>query len=536
MQQITRRRLLSGVGLAGAATALTTASPATAAPPSTATAAPRATVVRPGDPRYGDLVRGYNQRWVGTPDHVVLVSDADQVVTAVQRAVDTGRRLAVRSGGHCYEDFVTRDIEAVIDLSELRSVTYDARRKAFAVEPGANLGQVYSTLFKRWGVTIPGGSCPSVGAGGHILGGGYGQLSRLFGLTVDHLHAVEVVVVDAGGVARKVVATGRRDDPHHELFWAHTGGGGGNFGVVTRYWMRSPTATGADPSRALPRPPAELWLNLLSWPWEGMSPAAFRRLLGNFNAWHEAHSAPGSPYAGLFSRLNVGHAVGGSFQMVTQADATRPDGERLLREFVAAVSDGVGVRPVVLEHRRLPWWHATNWSAMFGGDPTGRADFKSAYHRRAFTDHQVEAMYRHLTRTDYQNPVAVIQIASYGGAVNTVSPGATAVPQRDSILKLHYLVAWTDPAQDAEHLRWLRELYRDVYADTGGVPVPNAVTDGCFVNYADIDLSDPEWNRSGVPWHDLYYKQNYPRLRRVKARWDPRGVFRHAQSVTPARG
>ncbi|MBV9140636.1 MAG: BBE domain-containing protein [Pseudonocardiales bacterium] len=70
-----------------------------------------------------------------------------------------------------------------------------------------------------------------------------------------------------------------------------------------------------------------------------------------------------------------------------------------------------------------------------------------------------------------------------------------------------------------------------MFADTGGVPVPNDVTDGCFINYADIDLSDPAWNKSGVPWHDLYYKGNYPRLQQVKATWDPMDVFQHAQGI-----
>ncbi|WP_198141514.1 BBE domain-containing protein, partial [Micromonospora sp. ATCC 39149] len=81
---------------------------------------------------------------------------------------------------------------------------------------------------------------------------------------------------------------------------------------------------------------------------------------------------------------------------------------------------------------------------------------------------------------------------------------------------------------------WVRDFYRELYGTTGGVPVPNEVTDGCFVNYADVDLNDPAWNSSGVAWHDLYYKGNYPWLRRVKARWDPRDVFRHAQSIQPA--
>lgn len=77
----------------------------------------------------------------------------------------------------------------------------------------------------------------------------------------------------------------------------------------------------------------------------------------------------------------------------------------------------------------------------------------------------------------------------------------------------------------------MRPFYRDLFAETGGVPVPGEAYDGAFINHPDTDLTDLRLNTSGVPWHSLYYKENYPRLQRVKARWDPRNVFRHALSV-----
>ena len=77
----------------------------------------------------------------------------------------------------------------------------------------------------------------------------------------------------------------------------------------------------------------------------------------------------------------------------------------------------------------------------------------------------------------------------------------------------------------------MRAFYRDLFADSGGVPVPDEACDGAFINHPDVDLADPVLNTSGVPWHTLYYKANYPRLQRIKARWDPREVFRHALSI-----
>lgn len=488
--------------------------------------------VTPGDSRYDDLTRGNNLMWVGHPDYVRIAGSTEDVRRAVQDALHAGKKLAIRGGGHCYEDFVTSpDVRAVVDLSEFKSVSYDRKRRAFGVEAGAMLSEVYETLYKGWGVTIPAGSCPSVGAGGHVAGAGYGPLNRLHGLVTDHLWAVEVVVVNRSGTARRVFASCEPDDPNRDLWWAHTGGGGGNFGVVTRYWFRTPGATGTDPTRLLPRPPEDVWISAVAWPWEQLTERSFTRVMKNFGAWHEANSGAGTPYAGLFSHLNMNHRAAGAITMTTQMDATAANSERLLTDFIAAVGADVGVTPQTREHRQLPWWHSTGWPGLFAGDPTGRADFKSAYLRKNFTDAQVAAFYRHLSRTDFQNPVASVLIASYGGQTNTVASDATAVSHRDSIMKLLYLVAWRNATEDAPNVQWIREFYRDVYADTGGVPVPNNVTDGCFVNYADIDLGDPQWNASGVPWHDLYYKDNYPRLQQVKARWDPRNVFSHAQSI-----
>lgn len=80
----------------------------------------------------------------------------------------------------------------------------------------------------------------------------------------------------------------------------------------------------------------------------------------------------------------------------------------------------------------------------------------------------------------------------------------------------------------------MRRFYRDLFAGTGGVPLPADVSSGASINHADIDLADPAWNTSGVPWHTIYYRENYARLQRVKARWDPLDIFRHALSIRPA--
>ncbi|MEV6412427.1 BBE domain-containing protein [Kribbella sp. NPDC051718] len=541
-QDFSRRRMLAGsataalggvvtaAGLGGTATASASTGAAEAVPPI------EAVTVRPGDPRYSQLITGNNSRWVAAPEAVRLVGTTEQVVQAVQEAVRTGKRLSVRGGGHCFEDFVYNpDIQVVIDLSRMKAVYYDAQVQAFAVEGGALLMDVYDSLFKGWGVTIPGGMCYSVGIGGHVSGGGYGLLSRTSGLTVDHLYAVEVVVVDRSGTAKAVVATREPNDPNRDLWWAHTGGGGGNFGVITRYWFRSPGATGSDPSTQLVKPPTEALVNVVAFPWASIDKPTFTRLVSNYGAWHEANGAPGSPNAGLSSFFTLYHRSNGNLVMLTALDANAPNPESRLRDYVAAITAGTSVVPIQLTApRRLPWLASIRLLGTSNPvltNPTLRGAHKSTYMKKNFPAAHIAALYKHLTRTDYANPNAMVTMLSFGGKINSVAENATASAQRSSTFKLLYQAFWSDKSEDAQHIGWVRDLYREVYADTGGVPVSNSLTDGCYVNYPDGDLRNAQQNTSGVPWSTLYYKGNYSRLQQVKARWDPRNVFRHSQSI-----
>jgi aclacinomycin oxidase len=183
------------------------------------------------DPRYRAVVeKRFNKRFSASPDYIRLAGSTEQVVSAVNDAVREGRRLAVTSGGHCLEGFVSDpEVRVILDVSPMRRVYYDAERRAVAVEAGATVGETFRALFEMWGVVIPLGEYPAIGMGGHVVGGAFGFLCRQLGLAADYLYAVEVVTVDEAGRAGSVVATRETSDPHRDLWWAHTGGGGGNF-------------------------------------------------------------------------------------------------------------------------------------------------------------------------------------------------------------------------------------------------------------------------------------------------------------------
>ncbi|ARZ66349.1 FAD-binding protein [Streptomyces sp. HU2014] len=509
---------------------------AVAVEPVQSIAAPfRAVQVTPDDPRYPELVSGNDKRWVAAPQYVHVVGNSDQVLHAVDRAARAGQRVSVRGGGHSYAPFVYHpETEVIIDLSLMYDVYYCERRRAFAVEGGAKLGRIYEWLFKGWGVTLPGGVCPGVGIGGHASGGGYGLLSRKFGYVVDHLEAVEMVVVGRDRRARRITASRNPDDPNHDLWWAVTGGGGGNFGIVTRYWFRSPGRREANPSAQLPRPPKDVLLSVVPIPWSDLDRTGFTHLVRNFGTWHERNKAPDSPYTSLTGVVFLQHKASQSVNILTQIDAGIPHAEELLTDYLSAITQGT--KAAVPPAQKLSWLDATELigtsNPTLMTSPAMRSAVKSAYMRKGFTDAQIGTLYEQMTRDDYTNPHATLQLTGVaGGRINAVDPHATASAHRDSAFLALFENYWQDPREDDHHMGWLRDIYHTAFDSTGGYPVPNEQSDGCYINSPDTDIKDPRFNRSGVPWHALYYKDNYRRLQRAKARFDPTDFFRHAQSV-----
>jgi hypothetical protein len=273
-------------------------------------------------------------------------------------------------------------------------------------------------------------------------------------------------------------------------------------------------------------------------PWAGLDETKFTNLIRNLGTWYENNSDPSSPYTALSGLMFVQPITSGVIGMLTQVDATVPNADQLLNDYLTAVTANTGV-PGPFPYRRLPWFASTetidtsNPTVMTNA--TLRNAVKSAYMRRSFTDEQIAAIYRVMTRPDYVNPVngAVLQLgANCGGMMNAVSSSDTAVFQRGSSYFAFYQNYWADPADDDLHLGWLRDLYHGTFVDTGGYPVPGDRYQGCSINVPDLDITDPAFNQSGVPWHAFYYDGNYARLQRVKACWDPTNFFHHSLSIT----
>jgi hypothetical protein len=506
------------------------------------------------DPRYSTLIKGKNSRFPASAadaaSRIELCDNASDVAVALQRVVSEGLRPTVRSGGHCYEDFVYGNPGGVIlDLSMFADTTPLPGAPKYRIAAGAQLGSVYSDLYKRYNVTLPGGTCGSVCAGGHISGGGYGLLSRLQGLTSDWLSAADILTVDAGG---KVVA--RRVDHKHdpELFRACRGAGGGNFGVITNYFFDE-----------LPSAPQEVITANITFSWSDMSEERFEAILKTYGDYWETRGKDPDTW-GMFTLFGMTHRSAGHLGISIQF--CNPDGTcqdlKVLNEFLDLFQPCKPVQTTpatamvtggdrALHHgppeacwgqqmmsRHL--WLDANVRGGGGGGAGGeqRGKYKSSYMKRNFTSAEIACFYKHLTRTVPGADLSrsMVSVDSYGGAINRRERiEETSIPQRDSVMKLQFLTYWNNEPDDAAHIEWIKEFFSELYSGPDAhpqykeTPYWNGHYEGCYINYPDKDMLAYPF------WPQLFYGDRglYSALQEVKRRYDSNNIFHHAMSIRP---
>lgn len=493
--------------------------------------------IGPEDERYDQVVnKRFNKRFIAKPEYVHIISSTDQIIAAVEDATIQGKRLVVTSGGHCLEGFVSDpEVQVIIDVSPMKKIYYDEEKKAVAVEAGATVGETFSALYNNWRTMVPLGEYPGIGIGGHVSGGAFGFFCRQFGLAADYLYAVEIVTVNAKGHARLTTATRNSSDPNYDLWWAHTGGGGGNFGIVTRYLFRSPDASSEDPALILPKAPEQVATFRTEWNWSKLDEKSFLSLAGNYGTWGELNSAPDSENSSLWSLFIASRRPIGNI-VVRGVTTEKSAAEKQINDHIHFIKNGL-TSPDNYKIEKLSWLEfvLNPFPDLFASPPGGvSAKVKDAMLKKPLTDMQINTVYNYLTRDGYDEVGGAFGLATYGGKVNSVEPTATASAHRSSIFDMACNAGWLNPQLENINLMWVRNFYRELFSDSGGVPVPGDKYDGCLINHPDIDLADPTYNKSEVPWYTLYYQSNYSRLQRVKAKWDPLNIFRHSLSVQSA--
>lgn len=418
----------------------------------------------------------YNRALAFRPAWIAYPYDEDEVVSAVRLAVAQQLPIAVRSGAHDYEGFSSNNGGAVIDTSHCQAITVSADHRSCVTGPGVTLRQLYHSLH-RYGLSLPGGTCGSVGIAGLTLGGGVGNLGRLHGLTCDRLRQVRLVISTGDILDSEDRAIG------DELLWACKGGGGGNFGIVTRFEF-NPVSI-----------PTHVTAFSYKWHW---GESALRVLFRAFERWVAA--APREIAATLVlagKPLGVFHLFGQS--LLDQSSTCQS---------LSPVTESVA-EPIEAAITTLPYLHQIEQFA--GNDFTSTAwKMASSFSRDEVADECIDAIIGNLTDSP---PIALIEIDALGGAISDLEPADTAFPHRRERLLWQYQTYWSNPVDATPCREWVRRIFSAVDPYTSR---------GSYRNYCDLNLID---------WSRRYYGANYARLQHVKQLFDPQNVFRYPQSV-----
>ncbi len=476
----------SSVSRSGTTTRVTTTPVKhTPAPPRNLAAAMRGPVARPGSSAFRALAPVYNERYDGiVPRAIALPLDADDVGAAIRWAAHYGVPTRTRSGGHSYAGYSTVQGGLVLDLRHLQRIAVNSGAGTASIGAGTQLIDVYTALAAA-GRTIPAGSCPSVGIGGHALGGGMGLAGRAFGLACDNIAALELVTAEG-----RVVQVSEQSDP--DLLWALRGGGGGNFGVVTQFEMR-----------LHPTPSSASWF-FISWPWSQAAEAV--------TAWQTwAPRAPGQVTSIFHLEAGGGNSVlvGGQYLGPSRHLSS-------LLSPLTAVS-GASVTSGEQDYAGLQ----QRWAGCLGkplaschtvgtraGGTLPRESFaaKSDYVENPLPPSGVSAMVAAAEERNNAPGSGALLLDQYGGAINQVAPDATAFVHRQNLFCIQYLTYNGDEA-------WLRQAHARMRPYVSGM---------AYQNYIDPTLSG---------WQAAYYGANYSRLLDVQRRIDPQHFFNFPQAI-----
>ena len=440
-------------------------------------------VIEPGDPGYDTARLVWNAMIDRHPALIVRPAGTVDVARAVEFGRENGLEIAVKGGGHGAAGLATVDAGLMIDLGAMHGVRVDARRRRALVQGGARLVDIDRETSVH-GLAVPAGVNFDTGVAGLTLGGGYGWLGRLHGLSSDNLESAEVVTADG----EVVTADSERDA---ELLWGLRGGGG-NFGIVT--WFEF---------RAHPVPATVHALDLIFDPDAALELIfAFREFAADLPRTSTAYMGiqEASPTAGV-----PDEAMGGP--LVTMG--------------LVAIDETADLSSVVAPLRRVKApWAEVPWSGTFRGLQRLSSDAPGARRRRYWRAHYVsevsDAFVRALTAIDPARPfISEVELFQVGGAVMDLPADATAFSHRDALFDVLAIGYWDDPSEDETRMGALRAAAARLEPFSTGVYVNNL-------------LDDDE-----ARIRDAFRDSHFERLQALKTRMDPDNVFHRNANIPP---
>ncbi|XP_057978726.1 tetrahydroberberine oxidase-like isoform X2 [Malania oleifera] len=472
----------------------------------------------PSNSSYTSVLQAYirNLRFMSSatpkPLFVVTPSHPSHIQSSVVCCRTHGLQIRIRSGGHDYDglSYVSDVPFVIVDMFNLRSISIDIENESVWIQSGATLGELYYRIAEQSKTHgFPAGVCATVGVGGHFSGGGYGNMMRKYGLSVDNV--VDAEIVDANG---RIL---NRESMGEELFWAIRGGGGASFGVIVSWKIK-----------LVPVPETVTVFRIEKTLEEGASEIVHR--------WQYVAD---KMHEDLFVRVVV-------------LPATR-NKERTIKAKFISLFLGNGNKLFALMGERFPelglrredciemsWVESVlHWSNYDNGTsadvlldriPQSQSFLKkkSDYVQEPISKTDLEGIMKKMI--ELQKPALTLN--PYGGRMSEISESETPFPHRaGNIYKIQYSVTWKEEGDEAlnRSLSMIRRLYDYM------TPYVSKSPRASYLNYRDIDLgSNGNGNASyeeASVWGIKYFKGNFKRLVSVKSMVDPGNFFKYEQSI-----
>jgi len=470
---------------------------------------------------YTSILRAYirNARLNTTsaPKPLIIVTPLQEyhVQTAVICAKSIDIQLKIRSGGHDFEglSYISDEPFIMLDMFNLRNITVDVQKGVAVVQAGATLGEVYYRIWEESDVHgFPAGVCPTVGVGGHFSGGGYGNMMRKYGLSIDHI--IDAQIVDVKGRILNKESMGE------DLFWAIRGGGGASFGVILSYTIKlvpvPEVVTVFRVEKTLDQNATDLVVQ-----WQQVAPHTDERLFMRLQL-RPVNSNVGGRHKTIRAEV-VTLFLGGADDLVSLLD----------KEFSIL---GLNKENCI----EMSWIESALWWASFrnGTHPNAllnrklnSAKFlkrKSDYVKTPISRDGLEWIWRRMIELGETS----IVFNPYGGRMNEISTNATAFPHRaGNLFKIEYSVNWDEPgyAADKNFTTQIRRLHSYM------TPFVSKNPRRAFLNYRDLDIGinhhDNNSYHEGEVYGIKYFHNNFYTLVKIKTEVDPENYFRNEQSI-----
>lgn len=452
-------------------------------------------LIRASDAAYATARRLYNTRYdTLKPSAIAYVKHPSDIAECLAFARRHATPVAIRSGGHSYAGWSSGNGKLIIDVSALAKVAAPSGGVT-RIGAGAKLIDVYQGLAAH-GVTIPGGSCPTVGISGLTLGGGHGVVSRAYGLTCDSLVGATLVTADG-----KTVDCDK--DRHADLFWALRGAGNGNFGVVTELRFRT-------------HPAPRAVMAYMTWPW-----AKAAKVVASWQKWGPAQADE------IWSACHLDARPGGTPAVSVAAFSL--GSYRDLQNAVDKLADQPGGPGPATTVRLTPTGYLDAMEAYAGcsskssaqchmpgslpghtgAGQLGRETYaaRSHFFDRSLSATGIRTLLDQIESGGRKGVNGNVALTALGGAINRVGRTDTAFVHRGSRFLAQYLTSWPANGSPGTRTAWLNSFHDAMRRHSSGA---------AYQNYTDPKLTD---------WKSAYYGAAAGRLAQVKRTYDPQRLF-----------